>query len=66
MNIQEWISPGLIINVVEKALSVYTTDNHLLFEIGFILYSYPPKGTKSGAGGDCFSIYQISRLRINK
>lgn len=60
-NIQEWISPGLIINVVEKALSFYLIDDHFLFETGFILYSYPPKGTNSwgkGGGGNCFSIYQ--------
>lgn len=65
MNMQEWISPGLIISVVEKALSFCLTDDHLLFEIGYTI-QLSPKGDKKwgrGGGGNCFSFYQISRLR---
>ena len=50
MNIQEWISPGLVISVVEKALSFYMTDDHLLFEIGYTI-QLSPKGDKKGGGG---------------
>lgn len=64
---QEWISPGLIISVVEKALSFCLTDDHLLFEIGYTIQLSPKEDKKwrgaGGGGGNCFSFYQISRLR---
>ena len=63
MNIQEWISPGLVISVVEKALSFYMTDDHLLFEIGYTIQLSPKGDKKGGGGGNSFSFYQISRLR---
>ena len=52
---QEWISPGLVISVVEKALSFCLTDDHLLFEIGYTI-QLSPKGDKKcvcvcGGGG---------------
>ena len=47
MNIQERISPGLIISVVQKALSFYMTDDHLLFEIGYSI-QLSPEGDKKG------------------
>ena len=64
MNMQEWISPGLIISVVEKTLSFSLTDDHLLFEIGYTI-QLSPKGDKKwgGGGGAGFIFYQISRLR---
>lgn len=44
------------------------TDDHFLFKIGFILYSYPPEGDKKlgGGRGNCFSIYQINQSAKNK
>ena len=48
---QEWISPGLIISVVEKALSFYMTDDHLLFEIGYTIQLSPKGDKKLGGGG---------------
>lgn len=48
---QEWISPGLIISVVEKALSFCLTDDHLLFEIGYAIQLSPKGDKKWGRGG---------------
>ena len=51
---QEWISPGLIISVVEKTLSFSLTDDHLLFEIGYTIQLSPIGDKKWGGGGGVF------------
>ena len=60
MNMQEWISPGLIISVVEKTLSFSLTDDHLLFEIGYTIQLSPKGGGGGGGGGGTVLVFTKS------